>query len=291
MERARAVLPGGVNSPARAYRAVGGEPVVIARGAGARLTDVDGNEYIDLLGSFGPLILGSAHPAVVAAVQAAAAEGTSFGAPTEAEAELAELVVDALPSVEMVRFVNSGTEAVMSALTARARSHRPRPHREVRGLLPRPRRRAARRGGVRPRDPRPARLARRAGRFGGANGARPLQRRERCRRGVRGTPRRHRRRHRRADRRQHGRRPAAARLPRGAAAALRRERCAARLRRGDHRLPRRLERRTGPLRRAPGPHHPRARSSAAASRSAPTAAAANCSSAWRPQATSTRPAR
>ena len=116
MERARKVLPGGVNSPARAYRAVGGDPVVIARGAGALLTDVDGNAYIDYLGSFGPLILGSAHPAVVEAVQAAAADGTSFGAPTEAEAELAELVVDALPSIEMVRFVNSGTEAVMTAL-------------------------------------------------------------------------------------------------------------------------------------------------------------------------------
>ena len=116
MERARGVLPGGVNSPARAYRAVGGDPVVIARGAGAILTDVDGNDYIDYLGSFGPLILGSAHPDVVAAVQAAAAGGTSFGAPTEAEAELAELVTGALPSVEMVRFVNSGTEATMSAL-------------------------------------------------------------------------------------------------------------------------------------------------------------------------------
>ncbi len=116
MERARGVLPGGVNSPARAYRAVGGDPVVIARGEGAILTDVDGNEYIDYLGSFGPLILGSAHPEVVAAVQAAAAGGTSFGAPTEAEAELAEIVTGALPSVEMVRFVNSGTEATMSAL-------------------------------------------------------------------------------------------------------------------------------------------------------------------------------
>ena len=116
MERARGVMPGGVNSPARAYRAVGGDPVVIARGAGAILTDVDGNEYIDYLGSFGPLILGSAHPDVVAAVRAAAAGGTSFGAPTEAEAELAEIVTGALPSVEMVRFVNSGTEATMSAL-------------------------------------------------------------------------------------------------------------------------------------------------------------------------------
>jgi glutamate-1-semialdehyde 2,1-aminomutase len=116
MDRARAVLPGGVNSPARAYRAVGGDPVVIARGAGALLTDVDGNEYIDYLGSFGPLILGSAHPRVVEALRDAAADGTSFGAPTEAEAELAELVVEALPSIEMVRFVNSGTEAVMTAL-------------------------------------------------------------------------------------------------------------------------------------------------------------------------------
>ncbi|MCY4456111.1 MAG: glutamate-1-semialdehyde 2,1-aminomutase, partial [Chloroflexi bacterium] len=116
MERARRVLPGGVNSPARAYGAVGGDPIVIAHGAGATLTDVDGNEYIDYLGSFGPLILGSAHADVVAAVQAAAAGGTSFGAPTEAEAELAEIVTGALPSVEMVRFVNSGTEATMSAL-------------------------------------------------------------------------------------------------------------------------------------------------------------------------------
>ena len=116
MERARGVLPGGVDSPARAYRAVGGDPVVIERGRGALVVDVDGNEYIDYLGSFGPLILGHAHPSVVDAVQAAAAAGTSFGAPTEAELDLAELVVDALPSIEMVRFVNSGTEAVMSAL-------------------------------------------------------------------------------------------------------------------------------------------------------------------------------
>ena len=116
MARARAVLPGGVNSPARAYRAVGGDPVVIARGAGAIATDADGNEYIDYLGSFGPLILGHAPPAAVAAVRAAAGRGASFGAPSEAELELAELVAGALPSVEMVRFVNSGTEAVMSAL-------------------------------------------------------------------------------------------------------------------------------------------------------------------------------
>ena len=116
MERARAVLPGGVNSPARAYRAVGGDPVVLERGEGAIAFDADGNEYADFLGSFGPLILGHAHPAVVEAVRAAAARGASFGAPTEAEADLAELVAGALPSVEMLRFVNSGTEAAMSAL-------------------------------------------------------------------------------------------------------------------------------------------------------------------------------
>jgi glutamate-1-semialdehyde 2,1-aminomutase len=116
MERARRVLPGGVDSPVRAYRAVGGEPVVLASGAGARVVDVDGNEYIDYVGSFGPLILGHAHPDVVAAVQDAAARGTSFGAPTEAEAELAERIVEAVPTIEMVRFVNSGTEATMTAL-------------------------------------------------------------------------------------------------------------------------------------------------------------------------------
>jgi glutamate-1-semialdehyde 2,1-aminomutase len=116
MERARRVLPGGVDSPVRAYKAVGGEPVVLASGAGAHVVDVDGNEYIDYVGSFGPLILGHAHPAVVAAVQDAATRGTSFGAPTEAEADLAERIVEAVPSIEMVRFVNSGTEATMTAL-------------------------------------------------------------------------------------------------------------------------------------------------------------------------------
>lgn len=116
MERARRLLPGGVDSPVRAYRAVGGEPVVIASGAGARVRDVDGNEYIDYVGSFGPLILGHAHPSVVGAIHAAASRGTSFGAPTEAEAELAERVIEAVPSIEMVRFVNSGTEATMSAI-------------------------------------------------------------------------------------------------------------------------------------------------------------------------------
>jgi glutamate-1-semialdehyde 2,1-aminomutase len=116
MERTRRILPGGVNSPVRAYNAVGGEPVVLASGAGATVTDVDGNEYIDYVASFGPLILGHAPAGVVEAVRDAAGRGTSFGAPTEAEAELAQRIVDAVPSIEMVRLVSSGTEATMSVL-------------------------------------------------------------------------------------------------------------------------------------------------------------------------------
>ena len=115
-ERARQLMPGGVNSPARAFGGVGGEPIVIERGAGAYLWDVDGNRYIDFVDSWGPLILGHAYPGVVAAVEEAARRGTSFGAPTEAENELAELIVDAVPSIEKVRLVNSGTEATMSAI-------------------------------------------------------------------------------------------------------------------------------------------------------------------------------
>jgi glutamate-1-semialdehyde 2,1-aminomutase len=114
--RAKQLMPGGVNSPARAFGAVGGEPVFIQRGEGAHLFDVDGNRYIDYLGSWGPMILGHRHPDVVAALEAAIRRGTSFGAPTEAENELAELIVEAVPSIEKVRLVNSGTEATMSAI-------------------------------------------------------------------------------------------------------------------------------------------------------------------------------
>jgi glutamate-1-semialdehyde 2,1-aminomutase len=115
-ERARQLMPGGVNSPARAFGGVGGEPIVVERGVGPYLWDVDGNRYIDYVGSWGPLILGHAYPGVVAAVEEAARCGTSFGAPTEGENELAELIVDAVPSVEKVRLVSSGTEATMSAI-------------------------------------------------------------------------------------------------------------------------------------------------------------------------------
>ncbi len=115
-ERAKQLMPGGVNSPARAFGAVGGEPIVFARGEGAYLWDVDGNRYIDYVGSWGPLILGHAHPSVVAAVEDAARRGMSFGAPTEAENALAELIIEAVPSIEKVRLVSSGTEATMSAI-------------------------------------------------------------------------------------------------------------------------------------------------------------------------------
>ena len=115
-ERARRVIPGGVNSPVRAFRAVGGTPLFVRRGAGARIEDEDGRVYLDFVGSWGPLVLGHAHPEVLEAVTAAAARGSTFGAPCAAEVELAEAVVAAYPGLEMVRFVSSGTEAVMSAI-------------------------------------------------------------------------------------------------------------------------------------------------------------------------------
>src|SRR6267378_1581843 len=115
-QRACRLIPGGVNSPARAFGAVGGKPIFIARGQGPYLYDLDGNQYLDYVGSWGPLILGHAHPRVVAAVTEALQRGASFGAPTELETRLAELVIVAVPSVEMVRFFSSGTEASMSAI-------------------------------------------------------------------------------------------------------------------------------------------------------------------------------
>ncbi len=114
--RAQKFIPGGVNSPVRAFRSVGGTPRFFTRGEGASVWDADGRRYLDYVGSWGPLILGHAHPDVVRAVQEAAAKGLSFGAPTEAEIELAELLVDMVPSLEMVRLVSSGTEATMSAI-------------------------------------------------------------------------------------------------------------------------------------------------------------------------------
>ena len=115
-QKARKLIPGGVNSPVRACRSVGCDPLFIQRAKGVSLFDVDGNEFLDFVGSWGPMILGHAHPAIVDEICRAACDGTSFGAPTPSEIELASLVVEAVPSVEKVRFVNSGTEATMSAV-------------------------------------------------------------------------------------------------------------------------------------------------------------------------------
>src|SRR5215813_5339946 len=123
--RAEHVIPGGVDSPVRAFRSVGGEPPFIVRAKGSHLWDADGNEYIDYIGSWGPMILGHAHPEIVKAVQNAVVNSTSFGASTPSEIELAELVIETVPSIEKVRFVSSGTEATMSAIRlARAFTNR-----------------------------------------------------------------------------------------------------------------------------------------------------------------------
>ncbi len=122
---AKKYLPGGVNSPVRAFKSVSGEPIFIAKAQGSKLWDVDGNEYIDYVLSWGPMILGHAHPKVVEAIKAAAENGTSFGAPSELEVKLARIISEAMPSIEMVRMVSSGTEATMSAIRlARAYTQR-----------------------------------------------------------------------------------------------------------------------------------------------------------------------
>ncbi len=124
-KRAEKLIPGGVNSPVRAFRAVGGDPPFIVRGAGSHIWDADGNEYIDYIGSWGPMVLGHCAPVVVEALQNAVRNGTSFGASTPAEADLAELVISAFPQMQKVRFVSSGTEATMSAIRlARAYTRR-----------------------------------------------------------------------------------------------------------------------------------------------------------------------
>jgi glutamate-1-semialdehyde 2,1-aminomutase len=126
-QEACSVLVGGVNSPVRAFKAVNGTPLFIKKAKGSKIEDVDGNSYVDYVCSWGPLILGSAHPRILKAIREAASRGTSFGAPTQLETELAELIVDAMPSIQKIRFVNSGTEATMSALRlARAYTKRNR---------------------------------------------------------------------------------------------------------------------------------------------------------------------
>lgn len=115
-EKAKTLVPGGVNSPARAFGGVGGTPIFMDHASGPHLFDIDGNKYVDFIGSWGPMILGHAHPKVVHAIQNTAVKGSSFGAPTEMESQMAELIISMVPSIEMVRMVNSGTEATMSAL-------------------------------------------------------------------------------------------------------------------------------------------------------------------------------
>ena len=178
-ERAEQVLPGGVNSPVRAFRAVGGTPRFIARAQGSRVWDVDGNELIDYVGSWGPMILGHAPPAVIAAIERQLASGLAFGAPTALEVDMAEAIARLVPSIEMVRLVSSGTEATMAAVRLARAVDRPRADHQVRGLLSRARRQLSREGRLRCRD---VRHARQPGRHAGdgarhADGA--LQRRRR----------------------------------------------------------------------------------------------------------------
>jgi glutamate-1-semialdehyde aminotransferase len=164
-QRAQRVIPGGVNSPVRAFRAVGGTPRFITRAQGAYLWDAEDRRYIDYIGSWGPMILGHGHPAVLDAVQRAAARGLSFGAPTEAEIELAEVMIHHVPSVEQVRLVSSGTEAAMSAIRLAVAPPDAQAD-QVRGLLPRPCRCAAGQGRLGPghlRAPHQRGCARRGG--------------------------------------------------------------------------------------------------------------------------------
>ncbi len=159
--RAERYLPGGVNSPVRAFRAVGGDPPFLVRAEGAYLWDADGNRYLDYFGSWGPMILGHAYPPVVEAIQRAAERSASFGASTAAEADLAELVIAAVPSIEKLRFVSSGTEATMSAIRV-ARAFTDRKYViKFEGLLSRALGRTAGQGGIRPGHFRPSRLGRR----------------------------------------------------------------------------------------------------------------------------------
>jgi 4-aminobutyrate aminotransferase-like enzyme len=155
-ERAMRVVPGGVSSPVRAFRAVGGHPVYFSAGSGAWVTDVDGNSYVDMVGSWGPMILGHAHPAVVEAVTRVVASSSSFGAPTMAETLLAEEIISRVSAAERVRFVSSGTESVMTAIRlARAATGRDLIVKFAGCYL----RCTARPGGLGCRDARPAQLA------------------------------------------------------------------------------------------------------------------------------------
>ena len=132
------MIPGGVNSPVRAFGSVGGTPYFVASASGPYVTDAEGRRYIDFVQSYGAIIAGHAHPAITEAIAAAAADGTSYGAPTEREVALAERIAEAAPGIEQVRLVSSGTEATMTAVRLAPRLHRAAPDRQVGRLLPRP---------------------------------------------------------------------------------------------------------------------------------------------------------
>jgi glutamate-1-semialdehyde 2,1-aminomutase len=161
-ERAQRVIPGGVNSPVRAFRAVGGTPRFITRAEGAYMWDAEGKRYIDYIGSWGPMILGHGHPAVLEAVQKARRTASASARPPSARSSWPRRSSSLVPSVEQVRLVSSGTEAGMSALRLARGFHRPQQDRQVRGLLPRPCRRAAGQGRLGPGHLRPPHQRRRA---------------------------------------------------------------------------------------------------------------------------------
>ncbi len=247
--RAEDLFPGGVNSPVRAFRAVGRAPLVLDAGAGPRVRDADGRWYLDYIGSWGPAILGHAHPAVVEAVRAAALDGFALGATSPREVELGELVRAAMPSLERMRFTSSGTEAAMSAVRlARGATGRDLVvkfsggyHGHSDGLLVEAGSGVATLaipGSAGVPDPDRLRDDRRA-----------LQRSRRGRGRLRGPLGPDRRGHRGAGGGERRRAPAGPRLPGASPPDHRRRRGAADLRRGDHRLPRRAGRRPGPLRR------------------------------------------
>ena len=215
--RAQALLPGGVNSPVRAYKAVGGTPRFIARAEGARVWDEDGHELLDYVGAWGPMILGHRHPAVIEAIERQLASGLAFGAPTALEVEMAATVTQLMPSIEMVRFVSSGTEATMAALRlARAATNRPRVikfegcyHGHGDSFLVKAGSGAATFGT--PDSPGVTTATARDTLTAAFNDAASV------RRAAGRTPRRSRRHHRRTGRRQHGRRRSVSNVPRGAA--------------------------------------------------------------------------
>jgi glutamate-1-semialdehyde aminotransferase len=250
-ERAQRHIPGGVNSPVRAFRSVGGTPCFFQKGAGSKVQDADGKWYTDYVGSWGPMILGHAHPDVIAAVQAAVVDGLSFGAPTEKEVEIADLLCELVPSMDMVRLVSSGTEATMSAIRL-ARGYTGRDvlikfegcyHGHSDSLLVK--------AGSGLLDLRQPVVVRRAGRSGPAHHGAGLQRPAAAGRRLRQASGPDRRGHRRAGGRQHEPDRPDRRIPEGDARAVHAIRRRADFRRSDDRLPRRPEERPGPTSASP----------------------------------------